>query len=135
MVVLAPSTVIFSKIGCQRIGEALPTTRLPATDRATVSCTQDLATNTTKHIKLHRLYNPFTMSEIDPDTGLTVSNRSPRFTMWAAFLIFSTITMGAAVEEVSLRIFLMPWTRCQRVDSTCTSGTRTKAEPKNENRG
>jgi len=29
----------------------------------------------------------------------TPTSRSPRFTMWVAFLIFSTITMGSAVEE------------------------------------
>jgi hypothetical protein len=44
------------------------------------------------------------MSDINPETGLTTSSRSPRFTMWAAFLIFSTITMGAAVEEVSAHL-------------------------------
>mmetsp|Transcript_17990 Transcript_17990/g.29791 ORF Transcript_17990/g.29791 Transcript_17990/m.29791 type:complete len:118 (-) Transcript_17990:1051-1404(-) len=41
------------------------------------------------------------MSDINPDTGESMgSSRSPRFTMWAAFLIFSAITLGGAVEEV-----------------------------------
>lgn len=42
------------------------------------------------------------MSDINPDTGESMgSSRSPRFTMWAAFLIFSAITLGASVEEKS----------------------------------
>ena len=32
-----------------------------------------------------------------------MSGRSPRFTMWAAFLIFSAITLVASVEEVRLK--------------------------------
>ncbi|KAI2501741.1 hypothetical protein MHU86_12747 [Fragilaria crotonensis] len=39
------------------------------------------------------------MSEINPETGESTSGRSPRFSIWAAFLIFSTITMISAVEE------------------------------------
>mmetsp|Transcript_16531 Transcript_16531/g.37947 ORF Transcript_16531/g.37947 Transcript_16531/m.37947 type:complete len:327 (-) Transcript_16531:72-1052(-) len=41
------------------------------------------------------------MSEAHPDsdTGETVSPRSPRFGQWVAFLAFSIITLGAAVEE------------------------------------
>mmetsp|Transcript_26670 Transcript_26670/g.37586 ORF Transcript_26670/g.37586 Transcript_26670/m.37586 type:complete len:326 (+) Transcript_26670:202-1179(+) len=34
---------------------------------------------------------------VAPD-GTMSSSRSPRFTLWVAFLIFSTITMGSAVE-------------------------------------
>lgn len=38
---------------------------------------------------------------INPETGEQMAlGRSPRFTYWAALLIFSTITMGASVEQV-----------------------------------
>jgi len=36
--------------------------------------------------------------QINPETGETMQGRSPRFTIWVALLIFSCITMGAAVE-------------------------------------
>jgi hypothetical protein len=36
---------------------------------------------------------------IDPQTGVAEAvGRSPRFTKWAAFLVFSTITLGASVQ-------------------------------------
>jgi hypothetical protein len=42
------------------------------------------------------------MEGIDQETGeSTVQGRSPRFTLWVAFLTFATITMAAAVEVVS----------------------------------
>ena len=38
---------------------------------------------------------------IDQNTGEVVNQgRSPRFTLWVAFLAFSTITMGSAVGVV-----------------------------------
>jgi hypothetical protein len=40
------------------------------------------------------------MTDINAETGEVVGGRSPRFIQWAAFLIFSSITLGAAVEEV-----------------------------------
>ena len=41
------------------------------------------------------------MSNINPETGEVISGgRSPRFTTWIAFLVFSTITMGSAIELV-----------------------------------
>lgn len=40
------------------------------------------------------------MSSINADTGETTSSRSPRFSHWCAFLVFSTISLVAAVEEV-----------------------------------
>jgi hypothetical protein len=43
-----------------------------------------------------------TMEGIDQETGESTGlGRSPRFTLWVAFLTFATITMGAAVEVVS----------------------------------
>lgn len=42
------------------------------------------------------------MTDINPETGEVSSSRSPRFTQWVAFLVFSTITLGSAVEEVSM---------------------------------
>jgi hypothetical protein len=40
---------------------------------------------------------------INPETGeATNTGRSPRFTLWVAFLVFSTITMISSVEEVSV---------------------------------
>ena len=42
---------------------------------------------------------------INPETGASTntgaSGRSPRLTLWIAFLVFSTITLGASVEVVS----------------------------------
>jgi hypothetical protein len=40
------------------------------------------------------------MSSVNADTGETTQGRSPRFTQWVAFLIFSTITLGSSVEVV-----------------------------------
>eukprot|EP00934_Nitzschia_sp_Nitz4_P003920 Nitzschia sp. Nitz4//scaffold424_size9595//8254//9407//NITZ4_009093-RA/size9595-augustus-gene-0.11-mRNA-1//1//CDS//3329551598//3910//frame0 len=42
---------------------------------------------------------------IDPETGNTASTsgRSPRFSLWVAFLLFSTITMWSAVSEKRAR--------------------------------
>ena len=41
------------------------------------------------------------MSNVNPETGEVVGQgRSPRFTLWVAFLVFATITMGSAVEVV-----------------------------------
>lgn len=38
---------------------------------------------------------------IDQNTGEVVNQgRSPRFTLWVSFLVFSTITMGSAVGVV-----------------------------------
>jgi hypothetical protein len=43
-----------------------------------------------------------TMSDtIDVDSGLSTQGRSPRFTLWVGFLVFSTITLGSSVEVVS----------------------------------
>lgn len=42
------------------------------------------------------------MMNINAETGeLINSSRSPRFTLWVAFLVFATITMGSAVGVVS----------------------------------
>lgn len=38
------------------------------------------------------------MSDIDQETGESRVGRSPRFTTWVAFLVFSTITLGSSVE-------------------------------------
>jgi len=38
------------------------------------------------------------MSNINPETGEAIMGRSPRFTLWTAFLVFSTVTLGASVE-------------------------------------
>jgi hypothetical protein len=45
-----------------------------------------------------------TMSDpnISTETGEAMQGRSPRFTQWIAFLVFSTITLGSSVEVVSL---------------------------------
>jgi hypothetical protein len=48
-------------------------------------------------IPLSKIMNP----ESNPETGETLSGRSPRFSLWAAFLVFSTITMGSSVQVVS----------------------------------
>lgn len=40
------------------------------------------------------------MTTTNPETGETIDGRSPRFSYWCAFLVFSTISLGAAVEEV-----------------------------------
>ncbi|CAB9519890.1 expressed unknown protein [Seminavis robusta] len=37
-------------------------------------------------------------SEINPETGEVVVGRSPRFSLWVAFLVFSTVTLGSSVE-------------------------------------
>jgi hypothetical protein len=42
---------------------------------------------------------------ISTETGESVQGRSPRFTLWVAFLVFSTITLGSSVQVV--RSFLM----------------------------
>ena len=41
--------------------------------------------------------------QINQETGelINPSGRSPRFTLWVAFLVFATITMGSAVGVVS----------------------------------
>lgn len=41
---------------------------------------------------------------VDNETGgeMTSNGRSPRFSLWIAFLVFSTITLGASVEIVSM---------------------------------
>jgi hypothetical protein len=46
--------------------------------------------------------NP-TMSDpnVSTETGESLQGRSPRFTQWIAFLVFSTITLGSSVEVVS----------------------------------
>jgi hypothetical protein len=41
-----------------------------------------------------------TMTTTNPETGETIGGRSPRFSHWCAFLVFSTISMAASVEEV-----------------------------------
>jgi len=38
------------------------------------------------------------MSNINPETGEAIMGRSPRFTLWTGFLVFSTVTLGASVE-------------------------------------
>lgn len=39
---------------------------------------------------------------INQETGEVVnSGRSPRFTLWVAFLVFATVTMGSAISVVS----------------------------------
>jgi hypothetical protein len=44
------------------------------------------------------------MTEIYSETGEVVNNgRTKRFSMWSAFLFFSTITLIASVEEVRIR--------------------------------
>jgi hypothetical protein len=45
------------------------------------------------------------MTDINTETGESAGGRSPRFTQWVAFLVFSTITLGSAVEEVSYTVF------------------------------
>ena len=49
------------------------------------------------------LFTQLTMTDlhVNHETGESSQNRSPRFTLWVAFLIFATITLGAAVEVVS----------------------------------
>jgi hypothetical protein len=42
------------------------------------------------------------MTEINPETGQVEGGRSSRFTLWIAFLVFATITLGSSVEVVSL---------------------------------
>lgn len=43
-----------------------------------------------------------TMEGINQETGESMGRgRSPRFTLWVAFLTFAAITMGAAIEVVS----------------------------------
>jgi len=37
---------------------------------------------------------------INAETGETLNTRSSRFTQWVAFLVFSCITMGSAVQVV-----------------------------------
>ena len=39
---------------------------------------------------------------INVETGETTSTRSTRFPQWVAFLVFSTITMGSAIQVVSV---------------------------------
>jgi len=39
--------------------------------------------------------------QINPDTGENMQGRSPRFTLWIAFLVFATIVLGSSVELVS----------------------------------
>jgi hypothetical protein len=42
------------------------------------------------------------MADINTATGESLSQgRSPRFSLWIAFLVFSTITLGSSVEIVS----------------------------------
>jgi hypothetical protein len=41
--------------------------------------------------------------QINPETGESVIERSPRFIHWVAFLVFSVITLGSAVQVV--RVF------------------------------
>lgn len=43
------------------------------------------------------LRHPVTGAAMDGSSG-----RSPRLTLWMAFLLFSTITLGSSVEVVSL---------------------------------
>jgi hypothetical protein len=38
---------------------------------------------------------------VSTETGESLQGRSPRFTQWIAFLVFSTITLGSSVEVVS----------------------------------
>ena len=40
---------------------------------------------------------------INPETGEANVNRSPRFVQWVAFLVFSTVTLGSAVQVVRFR--------------------------------
>jgi hypothetical protein len=37
-------------------------------------------------------------TDINPETGESVVGRSPRFTLWVGFLVFSTVTLGSSVE-------------------------------------
>ena len=41
------------------------------------------------------------MSEVNPETGDPMVGRSPRFTTWCAFTLFSLVTLGASVEVKS----------------------------------
>jgi hypothetical protein len=52
---------------------------------------------------------------INPETGELVSGRSPRFTLWIAFLVFATITMGSAVGVVSQVVLQLSSMRIHRV--------------------
>jgi hypothetical protein len=45
------------------------------------------------------------MTDINTETGESAGSRSPRFTQWVLFLVFSTITLGSAVQEVSYAMF------------------------------
>jgi hypothetical protein len=38
--------------------------------------------------------------QINPETGEAIVERSPRFIHWVAFLVFSVITLGSAVQVV-----------------------------------
>ena len=38
--------------------------------------------------------------QINPETGESMVERSPRFIHWIAFLVFSIITLGSAVQVV-----------------------------------
>jgi hypothetical protein len=42
-----------------------------------------------------------TMADLNHETGEVSGSRSPRFTQWVAFLVFASITLGSAVQEVS----------------------------------
>ena len=45
---------------------------------------------------------------IDSETGESViQGRSPRFSLWVAFWVFSTVTLGSSVEIVSARTHVM----------------------------
>lgn len=47
------------------------------------------------------------MMRIDPQTGYAeASGRSPRFNLWAAFFVFSIITLGSAVQVVRTIIYI-----------------------------
>ena len=49
---------------------------------------------------------------INVETGESTNTRSVRFPQWAAFLVFSTITMGSAVQVVRASKLLNESQRC-----------------------
>jgi hypothetical protein len=61
-----------------------------------------LATNQTKSNQINSIQYDMSSNSINMETGEAVGNggRSPRFTLWVAFLVFASITMGSAVEVV-----------------------------------
>ena len=57
--------------------------------------------------------------EIDRETGELVGGRaSSRFTLWVAFLVFATITLGSSVEVVSCRFLYIRFYTTEQMNMT-----------------